>query len=229
MKVVIIPARGGSKGIPKKNLKKINGITLVRRALLTSLESQADCVILSTDDELIANEAKGLDIILHNRSEMNSMDNASSESVISEVINSVGTSWSNGTLIAMVQVTSPFTTSQLINECFKIASKGFASFTAVESHKLIWKETSKGWQPVNHPATVRIRRQDMEKEVYETGAVYAFELEAFKVSGYRFCSPPMPVLENSIISIDIDTPMDLLLVELISSQSGLASLLRSER
>ena len=51
MRILIIPARGGSKGIPKKNLKTVNGISLVERALRTALKSTVDQVIVSTDDQ----------------------------------------------------------------------------------------------------------------------------------------------------------------------------------
>lgn len=144
MNIVIIPARGGSKGIPKKNLRTVGGLTLVRRAILASIESIADLVIVSTDDDEISNEANGLKAIIHHRSCENSNDTATSESVITEVIRDIGFNWPQDALIAMVQVTSPFTTPQIINECYNIASKGFTGFTAVHSHKLIWRETSTG-------------------------------------------------------------------------------------
>ncbi len=51
MQILIIPARGGSKGIPKKNLRTVNGISLVERALSSALKSNADQVIVSTDDK----------------------------------------------------------------------------------------------------------------------------------------------------------------------------------
>lgn len=228
MRVVIIPARGGSKGFPTKNLSKLKGLSLVRRALLASLGSEVDCVILSTDDELIAKEAEGLNVVVHKRSDENSMDQASSESVILEVMNDIGSHWDGTTLIGMVQATSPFTSSELIDECFRVASEGFTSFTAVTSHKLLWKQSSNGWEPVNHPKDRRVRRQDMESEVYETGAVYVFQLDAFRISGYRFCSAPKPVLESGFISIDIDSPIDLLLAEIVLNHPALKSSLESK-
>lgn len=215
MKIIIIPARGGSKGIPKKNLKKVGGMTLVRRAVLASLGSKADLVIFSTDDGEISNEVEGLNAVIHHRSCENSNDTATSESVIVEVIKDLGSEWPQDALIAMVQVTSPFTTSEIIDECFNVASKGFTGFTAVHSHKLIWRDSSTGWQPINHPPNHRPRRQEMMKEVYETGAVYAFQLGAFMDSRYRFCSPALPLIVNEMRSIDIDSLEDLMYAELI--------------
>ena len=92
MRILIIPARGGSKGIPKKNLRTVNGISLVERALRSALKSKVDQVIVSTDDKDISKIAIKYGAVLHNRSAENSGDNASTESVILEVIdNSQGT------------------------------------------------------------------------------------------------------------------------------------------
>jgi N-acylneuraminate cytidylyltransferase len=54
LRILIIPARGGSKGIPKKNLRTVNGISLVERALRSALKSKVDQVIVSTDDKEIS-------------------------------------------------------------------------------------------------------------------------------------------------------------------------------
>ena len=93
---------------------------------------------------------------------------------------------------------------------------------------MLWKQSSNGWEPVNHPKDRRVRRQDMESEVYETGAAYVFQLDAFRLSGYRFCSAPKPVLESGIISIDIDSHIDLLLAEIVLSHRELKSSLESK-
>ena len=54
MKIVIIPARGGSKGIPRKNLTKVHGVSLVERSIRAAKGSTANQIILSTDDDEIA-------------------------------------------------------------------------------------------------------------------------------------------------------------------------------
>jgi len=218
MKIIIIPARGGSKGIPKKNLRKVGGVPLVSRAIAACLDSCADLVVVSTDDNEILAEVKQQRIVSHKRSVESSSDYATSESVISEVIRDLGVDWQPSDLIGIMQVTSPFTTPEQINQCFAVASKGFTGFTAVRSHKLIWRETPEGWRSINHPQNYRIRRQDMPMEVFETGAFYAFSLDTFLVSGYRFCAPAYPVLTDEVTSIDIDSQQDLEMAELISRQ-----------
>lgn len=63
----------------------------------------------------------------------------------------------------------------------------------------------------------------MVDEVYETGAVYAFNLGAFIDSRYRFCLPASPVLVNGMISIDIDSLEDLMYAELIHEHLNMLS------
>ena len=87
MRILIIPARGGSKGIPKKNLKTVNGISLIERSIRTALKSKVDEIIVSTDDKEISEVALKYGVSLHKRSKKNSGDAASTESVVSEVIN----------------------------------------------------------------------------------------------------------------------------------------------
>lgn len=209
MRVVIIPARGGSKGILKKNLEKIGDLSLVQRAVLSARRAQVDLVIVSTDDSEIADQANASGAVVHNRSNETSGDTASSENVIIEVIRDTGQEWSGGTVIAMLQATSPFISEIEINHCLDLAELGSVGFTAVESHKFIWAKDFDGWNPTNHPKNHRLRRQELKAEVYETGAVYAFPKEKFLKSGYRFCAPAVPVLVPFSSSLDIDTHEDL--------------------
>ena len=68
MNIVIIPVMGGSKGIKRKNMAKVNGITLIERAIRTSLKAQVDRIIVTTDDLEIKKLVKNYDVMIHNRS-----------------------------------------------------------------------------------------------------------------------------------------------------------------
>ncbi|MFM7139050.1 MAG: cytidylyltransferase domain-containing protein, partial [Actinomycetes bacterium] len=119
MRILIIPVRGGSKGIPNKNLQTVNGITLLERAIRTSLRANIDEIIVSTDSQDIKNVVKKYSKIkIHNRSSETSSDTASTESVILEVIKDLGSSWPTASSIGFYQVTSPFVESKTINSCF---------------------------------------------------------------------------------------------------------------
>jgi N-acylneuraminate cytidylyltransferase len=217
LRILIIPARGGSKGIPKKNLQKVNGISLIERALRTAIKSKVDKIIVSTDDLEISKISEKYKVIVHNRSNLNSSDKASTESVILEVIKDLGQNWPPETVVGFYQVTSAFVRPETINECFFQSGKGFSAFSAVEFHSFVWEENS-NWLPVNHPLVHRPRRQDLTQKVKETGAVYTFPLNEFKEKKYRFCSAAYPVKVETLSSFEIDEQSDLKLANLIATQ-----------
>ena len=218
MRILIIPVRGGSKGIPNKNLQTVNGISLTERAIRTSLKSEIDLLIVSTDSEQIKNIVKKYpEVLIHNRSSENSSDTASTESVILEVISDLGKDWTDNFSIGFYQATSPFVEVNTINKCFKIAEQGNVGFSAKEFHYFVWEDKG-DWIPINHPADHRPRRQDLNKKVIETGAIYAFPLKEFKIKKYRFCSKAIPVLVKDSNSMEIDTIEELNYANLISTQ-----------
>ena len=217
MRILIIPARGGSKGILKKNLKMVNGISLVERSLRTALKSKVDQVIVSTDDKEISEIAVKYGAVVHTRSSQNSGDSASTESVILEVIEKFESNWPNSSVVGFIQATSPFVSPETINKCFDLAEKGYSSFSAKSFHGFIW-EKLENWAPFNHPLEFRPRRQDLYEKVLETGAIYCFPLQQFKEKKYRFCSEPKPVLVDDITGIEIDEIFELELANLLATQ-----------
>ncbi len=217
MRILIIPARGGSKGVPKKNLKMVNGISLVERSLRAALKSKVDKLIVSTDDKEISDVAIRCGATLHNRSSENSGDSASTESVILEVIEKFESNWPSNTVVGFIQATSPFISPETINECFDLAEKGYSSFSAKSFHGFIWEKLEK-WTPINHPIEFRPRRQDLNDKVVETGAIYCFPLKQFKEQKYRFCSEPKPVMVKSITGLEIDDFSELELANLLATQ-----------
>ena len=217
MRVLIIPARGGSKGIYKKNLQTVNGISLVERTIKSALQAELDKIIVSTDDNEIKEIASRYAVEIHERSEETSRDTSSTESVILEVISHFENQWPEKVSIGFCQVTSPFIESKSINECFSLADQSFSAFSAIEFHGFIWSE-EETWKPVNHPIDHRPRRQDLNQKVKETGAIYCFPMQNFKQRKYRVCSEPYPVLVNPIHGIEIDDLVELQLANLIATQ-----------
>ena len=217
MRILIIPVRGGSKGIPRKNLKTVNGISLVERSLRVALKSKVDQIIVSTDDKEISDVASKYGATLHERSSENSGDDASTESVILEVVEKYQINWPSDSAVGFIQATSPFVSTETINECFDLAEQGYSSFSAKSFHGFIWEKLDK-WVPVQHPPEFRPRRQDLNEKVVETGAVYCFPLKQFKEKKYRFCSEPKPVMVNTITGIESDDISELELANLLATQ-----------
>ncbi len=217
MQIVIIPARGGSKGIKRKNLAPVGGISLLERAVRSAGSAAVDLVVVSTDDEEIAKVANLLGCVVHKRSNTNSHDKASSESVISEVIKDLGSQWPDDSQIALVQATSPFIDPATIKECLAIAAKSKVGFSAASTHRFLWQK-EKTWNPVGHPADYRPRRQELPEKVVESGAVYAFNKKNFLQKQYRFCAEAIPVLVAPYTDIEIDDENDLELANLLNER-----------
>ena len=130
MKILIIPARGGSKGIKLKNLQRVNGVILVERAIRTAKKANLDQIIVSTDNPEIMRIASSYGVLVHQRSNETSQDKASTESVILEVIKDYEETWNRDAILGFLQVTSPFVSYETINECFNLAEQGYSAFSA---------------------------------------------------------------------------------------------------
>ena len=110
--LAVVPARGGSRRVPRKNLLRLEGRTLVRRALETALE--ADCferVALSSEDEEILAEAEGLDVVQLRRPAELATDTARALDVVQHVLGELERDESFEA-VAVVQATSPFTAAE---------------------------------------------------------------------------------------------------------------------
>ena len=119
--VAIIPIRSGSKGIPNKNIKDLNGKPLIWWVLNSLSNSKVDKIIVATDapylDLLNSFNFPKLDIYL--RDLENSKDESSTEDVLVETINNLNLKGD----IMLVQATSPLTTTEDFNRGIKNASK----------------------------------------------------------------------------------------------------------
>lgn len=185
----IIPARGGSKGVPGKNLAKVGGRSLVRRAVESCIGSQLiDRVIVSTDDGEIAAEAHRAGAEVVSRPAEISGDTSSSESAVLHAIDALATSGGEEPSgVVMVQCTSPFTTSAILDGLVRLLESHDCAFTGTASHAFLWRRTSDNvLVGVNHVETIRKRRQDLEPEFLETGNAYAMRTRSFQSSGHRF-------------------------------------------
>jgi len=187
---VIVPARGGSKGIPGKNLRPVGGVPLVARTVAAAVgATMVDRVFVSTDDDTIAEVAASAGAEIIRRPANLSGDTASSESAVLHALDAFEADGiAAPDVIVMMQCTSPFTESADVDGTVTLVTSGEAdsAFTAAPSHAFLWKRGESGAVAVNHDAAVRPRRQDREPEFVETGAVYAMSTSGFRASQHRF-------------------------------------------
>ncbi|WP_329135741.1 acylneuraminate cytidylyltransferase [Streptomyces sp. NBC_01476] len=235
--LAVIPARGGSKGVPGKNLAAVGGIPLVARAVLAcTCSRRVSDVVVSTDDPSIAEVARtaGAQVVL--RPVAIAGDTATSEAAVLHAMDAYEEKAGAATdVVILVQCTSPFITSEEIDGVVAAVTDGGAdtAHTVAPFHGFVWREsdavsggtiTGSGEAPagtsteaatdggafgVNHDKATRPRRQDRPQDLLETGAAYAMRAAGFRTAGHRFFGRTALVRTDPARVLEIDEPADL--------------------
>ncbi|MGL5722213.1 MAG: cytidylyltransferase domain-containing protein [Brevinema sp.] len=208
--VAFIPLRGGSKSIPLKNIKPMNGRPLAYYVLdAANACPEIDTIIVSTDSDEIKKtilEYPSSKLRVISRSPEVSTDQASSDSVLMEFAepNICNT-------LVLIQATSPLLKAEHLSAGLKKHAEGFDSVVSVvRSHKFLWSEDG---VPLNYDPAKRPRRQDWAGVMVENGAFYITTRKAFLknkcvLSGSRAVSE-MPIETY----VEIDDPSDWIFAE----------------
>ncbi len=217
--VAIIPARGGSKGIPGKNLRRVGGVPLLARAVRTALRAKGiDRVIVSTDDDQLAEAARlaGAEVIM--RPAELARDESSSEGALLHALGVLAEREAVEPITVFMQATSPFIDARDIDAAVARVAAGECDvvFSAVETFGFLWRTTADGEIGVNHDHRSRPRRQDREPHHLETGAFYVMGTEGFLAAGFRFFGRVGVQLVDPRTAIEIDEPADLELAAVIA-------------
>ena len=181
MNLAIIPARGGSKGIPDKNLQKINGESLIAIAVnkLCSL-SFIDEVYVSTDSNEIALEASRQGAKIHMRPDSISGDSSTSEEAILDLLANLEIQ--SGCKLLFHQCTSPLLSEDSFLGLWEtfIRTNADCVFTVSEECNPIWKANNLGLaKALIEEKGQRKPRQERESIYVESGGAYAFSAERF--------------------------------------------------
>lgn len=228
--VAIIPARGGSKGIPGKNIKPFLGMPLVAHSIRAALGAETIFdVIVSSDDDAILKISNDAGALALKRPANISGDEASTESAVLHALGTVPACKAADTVV-FLQCTAPLTTSSEIDQVVRTraAMNADTAFSVVDVHAFLWEIAPDGIGiGVNHDATKpRQRRQDRPKEYRETGAIYALRKDAFIEAGDRFFGRSVPVILPDAVEIDLDTPRDWALLEAFANTTVLQGLVK---
>jgi YrbI family 3-deoxy-D-manno-octulosonate 8-phosphate phosphatase len=213
--IAIIPARGGSKGIPGKNIKHLAGRPLIHWAIRAAMASNAiDRVYVSTDDPHIAAVAKlipGTEVLT--RDPATATDTASTESVIYDALKRIG----DFDDLVLIQATSPLLTSGDIDRLFqqRAAAKATSALTVVRQKRFLWRTGAGTYlaEPANYDPMRRPRRQEFEGHLVENGAAYLTTREAWTVSGCRLSGPTVAVEMDEASYVELDEPHDWAVIE----------------
>ena len=221
--IAVIPARGGSKGVPRKNVRRVGGIPLIARAIGSARAADGiDRVVVSTDDPEIAAVAREWGAEVVTRPAELSGDTASSESALLHALDELSRLGIDVGILVFIQATSPFIDPADLDAAIERVRAGESDtvFSAVESWGFLWRTGEQGASGINHDHRRRPRRQEREPEFLETGAFYVMDAVGFRRAQHRFFGRIGIALVPESHAIEIDTEEQL---ELASALAPLVS------
>ena len=211
-KIAFIPVRGGSKSIPKKNIKIFCGKPLIYWNLI-ELENcnQVDEVVVASDSEDIISVVEGFKlskVVIYRRSNENAQDHSTSESIMLEYINFAKLDLSD--VFMLVQATSPFTKSNDFSNGLKMMSSYDTVFSCAKIKRFIWDKDS---NPLNYDFKNRPRRQDFDGTFMENGA-FCISLVSDIIKYNNRISGNIGICEMPEYTfVEIDEPEDWIIAE----------------
>jgi YrbI family 3-deoxy-D-manno-octulosonate 8-phosphate phosphatase len=211
--LAIIPARGGSKGIPRKNVLPLAGVPLIAHAIRAAQTAdRVTRIVVSTDDDEIADVAREYGAEVVDRPADLSGDSAKSEDALLHVLETLAHDEGyHPALVVFLQCTSPLTLADDIDATIAaLEDRGADSAVAVTAfHYFLWRHAGDGDAiGVNHDKRVRLMRQQREPEYLETGAVYVMKTDGFLQSRHRFFGRTAMHEIPSERVLEIDDPFD---------------------
>jgi len=207
---ILIPARGGSKGIPGKNLIELFGQPLISWTIRSALESSAHNVFVSTDCDNIAEVSEEYGAKVIKRPIEFATDTATTESVIDHFLSVTSLEESSG-ILCLLQCTSPIRNKGRIDAFFQDFCDGEydSMLSVVEDHCFYWNADGK---PINYEPSNRPRRQDLEfnkKFFKETGSMYIFKRLGYQKYKSRLYGNIGIHITSKIEAFEIDDEVDL--------------------
>ncbi len=214
--IAIIPARGGSKRLPNKNILLLDGIPLVAHSILYAQQNQSvvNDIYVSTDDERIKEIALQYSAKVIDRPVELSGDFEPTITTLQHVLQSINEDIEN---VILLQPTNPIRPENLLKEAFMIYQEGNydSLFTVTQSHHKLGKITANQFLPFNYE--IGQRSQDLEPLYFENGLLYISKAKL--ISEEKILSEKaFPMLVNHpSANIDIDTQEDFNYAEFIKS------------
>ena len=217
MKVIaIIPARGGSKGVPGKNRKPVDGKPLICYTIEAALQSKLlSEIYVSSDDQLILDLAEGYrGIRLHVRPNALATDNSPVSETVSAICSNTACD-----AIMLLQPTAPIRTSDNIDDAISLLESSgncnsvisVVAMDDVHPARMYWIEN--GEMQSILPAYELSRRQDIPPAYYRNGSIYLVRKIAFEEKKSLMVKPSIPYIMPSGWLLNIDEPRDMIIAE----------------
>ena len=219
MNTAFIPVRGGSKSIPLKNIKLLNGKPLVYWTAYAAQNAECiDEIIIATDSDEIKSTVLNFGfskLKVYDRNKENAADTSSTEDVMLEYINK--SDLKDDDLFFLIQATSPMLKPEhidgMFNEFIKNDSDSMFSGVIEKQFKWVGVNDKNGLKPVNSDYRNRPRRQDFEGLIAENGACYINSVSNIKRDKCRLSGKITAYELPSYTLYEIDEPVDWIIVE----------------
>ncbi|MGN0167147.1 MAG: pseudaminic acid cytidylyltransferase [Acetatifactor sp.] len=212
--VAIITARGGSKRIPRKNIKEFCGKPILAYSIEAALASGIfDTVMVSTDDEEIAEVAKryGAEVPFY-RSEKTANDYATTNDVLLEVLEEYEKRGEHFDLACCIYPTAPFVTAEKLKTAVEQLNGSDAdtlipvvSFSYPPQRAMIVKD---GRLVFEYPQYLDSRSQDLEPHYHDVGQFYVFWTKSFRKNRKLMIGNILPMVISEMEVQDIDNQTD---------------------
>jgi pseudaminic acid cytidylyltransferase len=220
MKICVIPARGGSKRIPGKNIKLFLGKPIIAYSIEAALKAGIfDKVIVSTDSEKIASVARkyGAETPFVRPAQL-SDDFSGTTEVIAHAITWLQSKGEKIDLVCCVYATAPFLASETIIKGMKIIEETNKKYSLTVAafpssiHRAFRVDNNQ--IDMFWPSNFNVRSQDLEEAYYDAGQMYCGKAEAFLENVPFYTNDSVPIILSSFLVQDVDTLGDWVMAEL---------------
>lgn len=223
--LVIIPARGGSKGIPHKNIKSLNGKPLIHYTIDEAREIVDDeDICVSTDDPEIIKcvEDYGLKVPFVRPAEL-ATDTAGTYEVLLHALNYCEQQGKHYDVVLLLQNTSPFRTAEHVKEALKLYAPDVDMVVSVKEcaanpYYCVFEENEEGYLHVCKGDGNFFRRQDAPKVYEYNGAIYIMNAETLKTTHMHKMQKRVKYVMDDRSSFDLDTMWDWQMAEMMAKK-----------
>lgn len=224
--LIIIPARGGSKGIPHKNIKLLNGKPLIQYTIDVARQIVPDeDICVSTDDQEIINvvEDYGLKVPFIRPAELAS-DTAGTYEVLLHAIDYYEAKGKQYDCVLLLQNTSPFRTAEHVRQAMALYKPEIDMVVSVNEiasnpYYNCFEVGDDGYLKKTLDSSMFTRRQDAPKTYEYNGAIYIFNLQRLKETHYGNFTKRVMYEMDRLHSVDLDTMMDWKYAEFIIKEN----------
>ena len=220
--LVVIPARGGSKGIPRKNIKPFGGKPLIYYTIdvARSIAPDSDICVSTDDDEIIqVVKEYGLNVPFKRPAEL-ATDTAGTYEVLLHALSFYESCNKHYDALILLQNTSPFRTSKHLREALELFNNDIDMVVSVKEcpsnpYYCVFEENSEGFLNVCKGDGSIYRRQDAPTVYEYNGAIYIINPESLKKQHMHHFKHRVKYVMDEISSFDLDTKTDWIIAEMI--------------